>query len=157
MWNFGGHCCFRPWKPDFFAKSDIWIPKCTNGGGGSNGLGNIPKYNRFFYALPKFRYLFFWDTLMHIQEHQKRTNKVNCCHMTVSKRYAPSCLWTVAFKNLIIRKTFVVTARLVGSGQELLSFYATINSNPGPTPVIGSNSLPARSWNRLKHKFPATT
>ena len=31
-------------KPDFFlAKSDIWIPKCTERGGGSTGLGNIPK------------------------------------------------------------------------------------------------------------------
>ena len=30
-------------NPIFFAKSDIFISKCTEGGWGSTGLGNIPE------------------------------------------------------------------------------------------------------------------
>ena len=49
MWNFGGHC-FQPWKPIFLAKIHIFIPKCT-AGGGSTGLGNIPKKHFFTSSL----------------------------------------------------------------------------------------------------------
>ena len=49
-----GHC-FWPWKPDFFglqnptflAKIHIFIPKCTEGEGGSTGWGIIPE--KFFF------------------------------------------------------------------------------------------------------------
>ena len=34
-----------------FAKIQIFIPKSTEGGGGSTGLGNIPK-KTFFWVLP---------------------------------------------------------------------------------------------------------
>ena len=37
-------------NPTCFAKSDFCIPECTEGGGGSTGLGNIPKKYHIFSA-----------------------------------------------------------------------------------------------------------
>ena len=50
MSNFGGHCFLVLKTRLFLAKSDILIPKCTEGGGG--GLGNIPKKYQYCLCLP---------------------------------------------------------------------------------------------------------
>ena len=50
---------FGPENPIFLAKSDIFIPKCTNWGWGeSTGLGSIPK-RTIFYAFPSNKLLSF--------------------------------------------------------------------------------------------------
>ena len=33
-------------------QSDIWIPKCTERGGGGTDLGNFPKFYHFFGGFP---------------------------------------------------------------------------------------------------------
>ena len=34
-----------------FGQDSHFIPKCAEGGGGSTGLGNIPKQNNFFFLV----------------------------------------------------------------------------------------------------------
>ena len=58
MWNFGGHY-FWLWTRLFLAKSYIWIPKYTGGGG--TGLGNFPKFYQFF----QFSNFHILDTVVH--------------------------------------------------------------------------------------------
>ena len=49
MWNFGGHC-FWPWKSDvFLAKSDIFIPKCTEGGRGGPPVQELFQKHTIFF------------------------------------------------------------------------------------------------------------